>query len=196
MAFCGPLVFHVPPRSSAARVVVPDWKESLSPAAAGAHWINGLAELSVKLPVLVALPEEPILNKLVLASLKILNAVPVKPLTLGTTNFMKSPLVIVEEEAVSQLPVVTVEEAFMEPPLAVLMLNFDTPEPFWISKAVVDEIFMSRPPAAVKPERKGPEELKLLIRFPVCDPPAVISIPELVDPRVVSTVKTLFPDPS
>ena len=44
-------------------------------------------------------------------------------------------------------------------PLLLLTTNSFTPDPFWMVKAVVDEMFMSSPPLAVNPERKLEEEL-------------------------------------
>lgn len=41
-----------------------------------------------------------------------------------------------------------------------------------------------------------PSEAKKFKRFPVCEAPAVISIPESVERLVVSTFKTLCPEPS
>ena len=52
-------------------------------------------------------------------------------------------------------PVVTVVVAVMarpEPEVEESNAYLFVPEPFWITRAVVDEIFISSPPAAVKPD--------------------------------------------
>ena len=69
--------------------------------------------------------------------------------------------------------------AFMEAPKdpEVETLNTDVPDPFWISKAVVEARFRSNPPAPVNPERKDPEELftwkrlAVWVEFPVMSCP-------------------------
>ena len=47
-------------------------------------------------------------------------------------------------------------------------LNTSTPDPFWILKAVVEEIFMSSPPAWVNPDRKVPDEFWTSIALAFC----------------------------
>ena len=75
---------------------------------------------------------------------------------------------VVASEVVATAKLATgVEVLIPAVPLEELTMNLWVPEPFCIVNAVVEEIFMSRPPAPVKPERKEPEELKLLRRLPV-----------------------------
>jgi len=77
-----------------------------------------------------------------------------------------------------------------------LMTKTSPLEPSCMRTAVVEEIFCWKPPAAVKNEREVPPEEKNSKRFPVCEAPAVISIPELVLEVVESTLKMLAPAPS
>src|SRR3989344_9410795 len=89
-----------------------------------------------------------------------------------------------------------VVEAIPTLPAVELTTNTSVFEPFCIRTAVVEEIFCWKPPAAVKNERVVPPEDRRFKRLPVCEAPAVISMPELVLAVVESTVKILAPAPS
>ena len=57
------------------------------------------------------------------------------------------------------------------------ILKVSTPDPFCTVKAVVEEMFMRSPPAAVNPERKEPEEFCSSRRLAVAEAAARMPTP-------------------